>query len=135
MIFKKKVSGFLEVLFRIFILISTFVSIDIIYHYLYENNFKLYEVPTSYYLNKITYGFLLGIIAYYFINYWLKWTRYSYKKMSLFSLIIIVPLQIRYFMTGHFTMFQNIAIGIAHYVMITSIIVIYYKIYGMDYIS
>lgn len=135
MTFKTKMDGFLEVSFRIFLLTSTFVSIDMLYHYLYEKNFNLYAVPLSYYLNKLQYGMVIGILAFYLINNSLKWTKYNYKKVSLFSLIIVIPLQIRYFITGHFTMFQNIVIATAHYFMIVALITIYYKIYHMDYIG
>ena len=135
MTFKKKIEGFLEVIFRIFILISAFTAIDIIYHTLYEKNFNLYVVPLSYYLNKILYGFILGVLAYYIINYWLKWTKYSYKKLSAFSLFIVIILQLRYITTGHFTLFQNISVGIAHYIILMGIMSIYYKVYGMDYLG
>lgn len=135
MTFKRKVNGFLEVVFRMFLLISAFTSLDIIYHYLYENNFNLYVVPISYYLNKILIGVILGVFAYYIINYMLKWTKYSYKKLSLFSLFIVVILQIRYFTTGHFTMFQNIVMATAHYFMLIGLMSLYYKIYDMDYLG
>lgn len=134
MTFKRKVNGLLEVIFRIFLLISAFTSIDIIYHYLYETNFNLYVVPMSYYLNKILIGTILGIFAYYMINFWLKW-KYSYKKMSVFSLFIVVILQIRYFTTGHFTLFQNFVVGFAHYIILMGLMTIYYKIYDMDYLE
>ena len=135
MTFKRNVNGFVEIIFRIFLLISTFISVDMVYHYLYETNYNLYAVSTDYYLNKLWIGVFLGIIAYYIINYWLKWTKYSYKKLSLFSMIIVVPLQIRYFMTGHFTLFQNIVIGFAHYFILISIMTLYYKVYDMDYLG
>lgn len=135
MTFKRNVNGFLEVIFRMFLLISAFTSIDIIYHTLYEKNFNLYVVPLSYYLNKIIVGFFLGVLAYYIINYWLKWTKYSYKKISAFSLFIVVILQLRYITTGHFTLFQNFVVGFAHYIILMGILSVYYKVYGMDYLG
>ena len=135
MTFKRKVNGFLEVLFRIFLLISAFTAIDIIYHYLYEKNFNLYAVPMSYYLNKIIIGVFLGVLAYFIINYWLKWTKYSYKKLSAFSLFIVIILQIRYIATGHFTLFQNFVVGFAHYIILISLMTLYYKVYDMDYLA
>ena len=135
MTFKGKVNGFLETIFRMFILISTFTAIDMIYHYLYETNYNLYAVPLTYYLNKILIGTILGIFAFYMINYLLKWRKYSYKKLSLFSAFIVIILQIRYFTTGHFTLFQNIVIGFAHYFILIGIVSLYYKIYGMDYLG
>lgn len=135
MTFKRSINGFAETIFRIFMLISTFTAVDIIYHYLYETNYGLYAVPMSYYLNKLIVGTILGIVAYIILNNMLKWTKYSYKKISIFSLIIVIPLQIKYFMSGHFTLFQNITIVLAHYAFLLAILTIYYKIYDMDYLG
>lgn len=131
---KKGFVGFVETAYRMFLLISGFLGIDLIYHYIYETNFNLYVVPVSYYLNKLFYGLPLAIIAYYVVNNLLK-LKYGYKKTSIFALIVVVPLGINYFMTGHFNPAQNIVVVIAHYFMIESLLLIYYKVYDMDYIG
>lgn len=125
---------FIEVVFRIFLLISGFIGVDLIYHYIYENNFALYAVPVSYFFDKLVYGVPLGIVGYYVVNNLLK-LKYSYNKTSIFSLIIVLPLGIRYFTIGHFTTAQNIVVTIAHYFMIETLLLIYYKVYNMDYIG
>lgn len=133
MTLKRKAENFMEILFRMFLLIGGFTAIDIIYHYFYEQNFNLYQVPMSYYLNKIVIGFALAVLAYYIVNYMFR--KYSYRKMSVFSLIIVGILQIRYYTTGHFTPFQNIVMFSAHYVMLIAIMTTYYKIYDMDFLG
>lgn len=135
MTFKKRVDEFFETIFRIFILVSAFTSIDMLYHAFYEKNFNLYQVPVAYYFNKLMLGFILGVVGYYITNVLLKWTKYNIKKNTLFSIIIVVPLQIMYFTKGHFTLVQNITVGFAHYIILMSIMGIYRKLYGMDYIG
>ncbi|MEK6878935.1 MAG: hypothetical protein AABY22_04970 [Nanoarchaeota archaeon] len=132
---KRNVSGFLEIIFRMFLLISGFTVLDMFYHLMYEKNFGLYQVHVSYYINKILWGVILAILAYYIINYMLKWTKYSYKKNFIFSLIIVVPLQINYYLKGHFNPVQNIVIIFAHYFMIQTLLYLYYQVYDMDYIG
>ena len=129
-----KIKSFLEVLFRMSSLVSSFLAWDIVYHWIAENNYGLYVVPMSYYLNKIGAGFVLAVIGYYVVNNFLKWSKYSLKKTAVFAAIIVVPLQIMYITKGHFTGAQNLMVIFIHFAIIFSMIWGYFKLYKQDYL-
>ena len=55
-----------------------------------------YSVPSRYFPNKIIYGTLIGFISYFFIK-----NKKPLTKALIFSSIIAILLQIRYFIEGY----------------------------------
>lgn len=73
-------------------IILTFTFIDYLTHQFSEE----YAVPSRYFTNKIIYGTLIGFISLFFLQ------KFNYfAKGVLFSAIIAILLQIRYFIEGY----------------------------------
>lgn len=86
--FKKFLLWFVIVI----VIILFFTFVDYIVHNLSEE----YAVPSYYFRNKIIYGTLIGFFSYFFIK-----NKTVLNKSILFSLIISILLQIRYFFEGY----------------------------------
>lgn len=74
-------------------IILIFALVDYFFHQLSEE----YSVPPYYFPNKIMYGTIIG-----FITYWLFIPmKNPWLKSLIFSAIIAILLQIRYFLEGY----------------------------------
>jgi hypothetical protein len=89
---EKQVKHFLKVLLIVFLIIVLFALIDYFIHSLSQE----YSVPSYYFRNKIIFGTIIGLISLYFIK-----TKNIYIKSLMFSGIISILLQIRYFIEGY----------------------------------
>lgn len=78
----------------IFIIILIFTAIDYYIHTLNEK----YSVPDYYFKNKIIFGTLMGFITYSLIK---KKIKTPLIKSFIFSAIISILLQIRYYLEGY----------------------------------
>lgn len=76
----------------VFAVILIFAFIDFLIH----SSSEEYAVPSYYFRNKIIFGTIIGLIAYYFI----RRTR-PLAKALLFSAAVSILLQIRYFLEGY----------------------------------
>ena len=76
----------------VFAVILAFAFIDFLIHSLSEE----YAVPSYYFRNKIIFGTIIGLITYYIIR-----KTPLLAKALLFSAIVSVLLQIRYFLEGY----------------------------------
>src|SRR3989344_9549339 len=72
-------------------IILIFTFIDFLIHLLREE----YAVPDYYFKNKIIYGGIIGLITYFFVK-----NKSLLTKSFIFSGIVSVLLQIRYFLEG-----------------------------------
>ena len=87
-IYKNYISIFLVVL--LIILIFTFI--DFLIHLLSEE----YSVPSYYFRNKIIYGSIIGLLIYFFVK-----NEGLLIKSLIFSVVVSVLLQVRYFLEGY----------------------------------
>ena len=112
---KLKIKKIIIILVSVLFIILVFALIDYFFHLLSEE----YSVPSYYFTNKIIYGTLWGLGAYYFIR-----KLSPIKKSVIFSLIVSVFLQVKYFLEGYPLDFVILFLGI-HFVilLITSWIV------------
>lgn len=92
----------------IFGIILVFTLIDYLFHQLSPD----YSVPSYYFRNKIIFGTLIGLICYFFIR-----KLNVFKKALVFSLIIVILLQIRYYIEGYSKYFVFLFLGI-HFVIL-----------------
>lgn len=76
----------------VLVVVIIFAFADYLFHLLKEE----YAVPSRYFTNKIIYGTIIGLITYYFIR-----DKKPVIKSLIFSGIISVLLQIRYFLEGY----------------------------------
>ena len=80
------------VVLTILVVIIIFTFIDYLFHILKEE----YAVPSRYFTNKIIYGTIIGLITYYFDR-----DKQPVIKSLIFSGVISILLQIRYFVEGY----------------------------------
>lgn len=80
------------VVLTILVVIIIFTFIDYLFHILKEE----YAVPSRYFTNKIIYGTIIGLITYYFVR-----DKQPVIKSLIFSGVISILLQIRYFVEGY----------------------------------
>ena len=80
------------VVLTVLVVIIIFAFIDYLFHMLREE----YAVPSRYFVNKIIYGTIIGLITYYFVK-----NKKPIIKSLIFSGIVSVLLQIRYFLEGY----------------------------------
>ncbi|MEK6859745.1 MAG: hypothetical protein AABX54_02920 [Nanoarchaeota archaeon] len=93
---KIKIIDWIFIALIILIIILIFTAVDYYIHTLKED----YSVPSYYFKNKIIFGTLIGFITYFFIR------KISLlKKALIFSAIISVLLQTRYYLEGYSKIF------------------------------
>lgn len=97
---------------RLFILILAivlvFTFIDFIFHSLRES----LAVPGYYYRNKIIFGTLIGLGTYFFVR-----KMKLLPRTLIFSVVIAILLQVRYFLEGYPKWFVFLFLGL-HFLMI-----------------
>ncbi len=103
----------------VFIIILIFTLIDVFVHSLSEE----YAVPDYYFRNKIIFGTIMGFVTYLFI----KKSR-LFAKSLIFSAVVSILLQIRYFLEGYSLKFV-IEFLFFHFLMLIFVSLICFKIF------
>ena len=80
----------------IFLVVLAIILVFTFFDYLTHLLSKEYAVPSYYFRNKIIFGTLIGLIAYYFTRDLVFW-----KKSLIFSASVSALLQIRYTIEGY----------------------------------
>lgn len=114
-ILKNIVFSFLVVLGIILI----FSFIDYLIHLLS----KEYAVPSRYFTNKIIYGTLVGFVSYLFLR-----KRNVIVMSFVFSLVVSVLLQVRYFLEGYSTYFVFLFL-IIHFIILWPVSWLVFKLF------
>lgn len=91
--YKGAVIQFIKIFFFVLILIFIFALIDAFFHSLSPD----YAVPARYFPNKIIYGTIIGVITLFVI----RKMHSTAEKSLIFSAVVAVLLQIRYFLEGY----------------------------------
>jgi len=99
---------FLEIFLLILVIIVVFALFDYFFHSLSDE----YSVPQRYFKNKIIYGTLIGLAVYFLTR---KFE--PLKRALVFSAIVSVLLQLRYFLEGYPLDFVLLFLGI-HFVIL-----------------
>lgn len=97
---------------KILLVILLFTAIDYFFHlipYLSVNQ-------PEYSLNKALYGSILAVVGYLIVKYIKRLG--SYAKASIFTLIVIIPLQVRY-LYYHNGLIWNLVVLALHYAILT----------------
>jgi hypothetical protein len=89
---KTEYKGIVKVILVVLVIIIVFTFIDYLFHLISEE----YSVPSYYYKNKVIYGTVIGLITYFFIR-----NKNLLKKALIFSGVVAVLLQIRYYLEGY----------------------------------
>ena len=89
---KKFINKYLKIFLFILAIVLIFAFIDYVVHSLSEE----YAVPSYYFTNKIIFGTLIGFGAYIFIQK----TKPEIRAL-IFSAIVAILLQVRYFLEGY----------------------------------
>ena len=121
-----KKSGFKELNFRkiifaffvVLVIILMFALIDYFAHQLSVE----YSVPLRYFPNKIIYGTIIGFITSLFVR-----KKRIFTKALIFSLMISVLLQIKYFLEGYPRDFVFTFLGI-HFIILLVVSFIIFKL-------
>ena len=92
MALKEKIRNLILIFLIIFAVILLFAFFDYLLHSLSEE----YAVPPRYFPNKIMYGTIYGFFIFLFVR-----KQSPFMKSFLFSLIVDVSLQTRYFLEGY----------------------------------
>jgi len=122
---KKRKAGFkfrnLALIFlSVFIIILIFTLIDVLVHSLSEE----YAVPDYYFRNKIISGTIIGFVTYLLIK------RSSlFVKSLIFSAVVSILLQIRYFLEGYSLKFV-IEFLFFHFLMLLPVSLVCFKIFN-----
>ena len=104
----------------VFIIILIFTLVDVFVHSLSEE----YAVLDYYFRNKIIFGTIIGFVTYLFIK------RSSlFVKSLIFSVVISILLQIRYFLEGYSLKFV-IEFLFFHFLMLLPVSLVYFKIFN-----
>jgi len=103
----------------IFIIILIFTLIDVVVHSLSEE----YSVPDYYFRNKIIFGTIIGFITYLFIK-----KNGLFVKSLIFSAVVSILLQIRYFLEGYSLKFV-IEFLFFHFLMLLPASLIIFRIF------
>lgn len=112
--------GSLALIFlSVLIIILIFTLIDVIVHSLSEE----YAVPDYYFRNKIIFGTIIGFIAYLFVK-----KRKLFVKSLIFSAVVSILLQTRYFLEGYPLKFV-IEFLFFHFLMLIIVSLICFKIF------
>jgi len=104
---KKVLIAFVIVL----LIILLFAFVDFLIHLLKAE----YSVPSYYFRNKIIFGTIIGLVAYYFVR-----NQKLFLKSLIFSLAVSILLQIRYFIEGYSLSFVLLFLGI-HFIILLPI--------------
>jgi len=91
---KKNLKKFAYIFISVLITILIFAFFDYIIHEFDSD----YSVPSYYFKDKIIYGTLWGILFYAILNVWKTGVAF---KSFMFSILISVVLQVRYFYEGY----------------------------------
>ena len=83
-------------LFLIFLIILGIILIFTFFDYLAHLIKQEYSVPARYFTNKIIYGTIIGFVTYLFIQ-----RKKLLTKTIIFSLVVGILLQTRYFLEGY----------------------------------
>lgn len=89
---RMEIKSYLKILLIVFLIILVFTLIDVLIHSLKEE----WDVPDYYYRNKIIYGTIIGFITYLFVK-----KKNLLTKSLIFSAVISILLQTRYFLEGY----------------------------------
>ncbi len=89
---KNKIKNLFLIFLIIFVIILLFAFVDFLFHSLSEE----YAVPPRYFPNKILYGTIYGFIIFLLVR-----KQSPFTKSLLFSLIVDISLQTRYFLEGY----------------------------------
>ena len=113
---KKYISIFLV----IFLIILIFTFIDFLIHSLKEG----WSVPDYYFRNKIIFGSIIGLITYFFVK-----NKRLLIKSLIFSVVVSILLQIRYFLEGYSIKFVIEFLAI-HFIILFVVSLIIFKFLG-----
>lgn len=102
----------------IFVIILIFAFIDFLLHSLSEE----YAVPPRYFPNKIMYGTIYGFFIFLFVR-----KQSPFIKSFLFSLIVDVSLQTRYFLEGYPLDFVFLFL-ILHFIILFPVSLAFFKL-------
>lgn len=91
----KKVRDGKEYIF-IFLAVLSIILIFTFIDYLIHSLSKEYAVPSYYFRNKIIFGMIIGLVTYFFVK-----NKTPLNKSLIFSAIISILLQTRYFLEGY----------------------------------
>ncbi|MDP3026221.1 MAG: hypothetical protein Q8N63_00825 [Nanoarchaeota archaeon] len=114
-----KFSNLTLILLSVFIIVLIFTLIDVLVHSLSEE----YAVPDYYFRNKIIFGTIIGFVTYLFV----KKIRLLAKSL-IFSAVVSILLQIRYFLEGYPLKFV-IEFLFFHFLMLIVVSLICFKIF------
>ena len=117
---KLGVKNYLAILVIVFLVILAFTLIDVVVHSLSEE----YSVPDYYFRNKIIFGTIIGLITYLFIK-----KNSLFVKSLIFSAVVSILLQIRYFLEGYPLKFV-IEFLFFHFLMLLPASLIIFKIFS-----
>ena len=118
MIPKEKIKNLFLIFLIIFAIIILFAFVDYLFHSLSEE----YAVPPRYFPNKIMYGTIYGFIIFLLVR-----KQSHFMKSFLFSLIVDVSLQTRYFLEGYPFDFVFLFL-LLHFVILFPISWIFFKL-------
>lgn len=118
MIPKEKIKNLFLIFLIIFAIIILFAFVDYLFHSLSEE----YTVPPRYFPNKIMYGTIYGFIIFLLVR-----KQSHFIKSFLFSLIVDVSLQTRYFLEGYPLDFVFLFL-ILHFMILFPISWIFFKL-------
>jgi len=108
------------ILLLIFIIILIFTLIDLLVHGLSEE----YTVPDYYFRNKIIFGTIIGFVTYLFVK-----NKKLLVKSLVFSAVVSILLQIRYFLEGYSLEFV-IEFLFFHFLILIVVSLIFFKIFN-----
>ncbi len=113
---------YLKIILIVSIIIAFFALIDLIVHSLSEE----YAVPSYYYRNKIIFGTFFGFIIYLFGKRLKPLTR-----ALIFSALLAIILQVRYFLEGYSLEFV-LEFLVYHFLMLLVVSFISFKLFEND---
>jgi len=117
---KLEIKNYLIILLIVLLIVLIFTFIDFVVHNLSEE----YSVPDYYFRNKIIAGTGIGFITYLFIK-----KKRLFIKSLIFSAVISILLQIRYFLEGYSLKFV-IEFLFFHFLMLLLASLIIFKIFN-----
>ena len=121
--YKRKSLDAKKIIIRLLIVLSIVLIFTFI-DYLANQTSEEYSVPSRYFTNKVIYGTLIGFISLFFLR---KFNFFT--KGILFSAIIAVLLQIRYFIEGYPLEFV-LEFLLFHFLMLAPISVLAFWLFG-----
>ncbi len=116
----KRGNNFKKVILIVLIILGIILIFAFI-DYLFHRLSKEYDVPSYYFRNKIIFGTLIGCISYYFIRNLVFW-----KRALVFSAIIVVLLQIRYYLEGYPKDFVFLFLGIHFGILLLISVIVFW---------